>query len=501
MVSHTESQSLLRPYRTMLLAMLEISAWLAAAIILPGKMDMALYALAAVLALAGTPFRALQMLTVQFLLAHFNSPLIGWSDPGGIHLITPVALLAKVLVNREQRRFFLEDQTLALLLFVVAPLFLVFQGLFSSYPALSVCKAALFFIYVSLVLFLTKWCFLKQRAKVLQWYLGAVVFLIVASLGMWATPYAYFRNGAGFNGVLLHPNALGMILGIGLSYLLIRMWVANRIRWAFVLLSVFGLVEIYLSQSRGGLFTCLLSVGVYLGWRSVLSENVALRIFQRSAIVGVAAVLLVFVNLDKVQEAASGFLVKARGTEASFGDAFESSRGAAIDLHLELFKAKPWTGHGFQVVNAWTETGFDQFDGVGAGLIDERLIRYDPIIGKIPVSAPVESGFMYTSILAENGIVGGVLASGVLLLVFVPIFIGPKPPEFVLAVAALLANLTEATIFSTSGIGGWVWMSIALAYAAATVQQPMAQAGTAVRPRARQAGSKPRRASRPQTVF
>jgi len=412
-----------------------------------------------------------------------------------------VALLTRIMLNGEQRRYFFADQTLALLLFVVAPLFLVLQGLFSTYPALSVCKAALFFIYVTLILFLAKWCFLKQKAKVLQWYLGTVVFLIVSSLGMWATPYAYFRNGAGFNGVLLHPNALGMILGIGLSYLLIRMWVANRIRWAFVLLSALGLVEIYLSQSRGGLFTCLLSVGVYLAWRSVASENAALRIFQRAGIVGIAGVLVIFVNLDRVQEAAAAFLVKSRGTEASFGDAFDSSRGAAIDLHLELFKAKPWTGHGFQVVNAWTETGFDQFEGEGSGLIDERLIRYDPIVGKIPVSAPVESGFMYTSILAENGILGGILAYGALLLVFVPIFMGPKPPEFVLALAALLANLTEATIFSTSGIGGWVWISIAMAYASATVRQPSVRIGAIVRPRSRRAGGKARLMGRPQSVI
>jgi hypothetical protein len=255
----------------MLLALLEISLWLVAAIILPGKMDLALYALAAILALVGTPFRALQMLTVQFLLAHFNSPLIGWSDPGGVHLLTPIALLVKVLVNPQQRRYFLADQTLTLLLFVIAPLFLVFQRLSSTYPALSVCKAVLFFVYITLVLFLTKWCFLRQRAQIVQWYLGTVVFLITSSLIVMATSYGYFRNRAGFNGILLHPNALGMILGIGLSYLLIRMWVAHRVRWVFVLLAMAGLAEIYLSQSRGGLFTCLLSVGVYLGWKSVTS--------------------------------------------------------------------------------------------------------------------------------------------------------------------------------------------------------------------------------------
>lgn len=457
----------LQRHKHLLAAVLEVFLWLLAAIALLGQADLVLYALVALLAWTGSPLRALQMLLVQFLLLHFNPNLTGWGGSGGIHLITPAGMLIRVMCNPDQRRDFFADPTLAALL-ASAPLFAGYQFVFSTYPMLSLSKAALFFIYVPLVLYLTKWGFRRDRGRICQWYLGVTIFLVVASVFMLKTPDGYYRNEVGFNGILLHPNALGMILGLGLSYLMVRVWNARKISWPLAVAALVGVVEIYLSQSRGGLLTCLLAVGIALAWKSLAGRN-SERIGGRAAVIAAILVVLMVVNFSRVQDAVADFLVKSGDSAAQVGAVFKQSRGAAIDLHMDLFKGKPWTGHGFQIVNAWTNDGFDFVKSDSSGLINESLINYDPLTGKIPISAPVESGFTYTSILAENGIIGGVFIYGVLIMVFIPIFKGPKYPEFVLAIAALLSNLTEATIFSVSGVGGWSWMMIALAYASATV--------------------------------
>lgn len=478
----------LRRHAAMVDAILELTLWLVAAMILPGKADMVLFAAAAGMAAVGTPLRGLQMLTVQTLLLHFNPTLVGWEGSGGLHLLLPFILLGKVLMNPAQFSFFTRDTTLQVIA-LIAPFFIGYQVLFSTFPGLSISKAVLFFVNALVVLFLSKWCFRRSRAQVIQWYLGAVLFLILASLPLLVLPHGFFKNGAGFNGILLHPNALGIVLGVGLAYLLAHVVASRRISWPMAMLGVIGLIEVYLTQSRGGLFTCVLSLAVFVGLKVASGASSGSRLMQRAGILLVAVIPVLLVTSDAAYEAASGFLTKSRGDEASLTAVFEDSRGAAIDLHLDLFKEKPLTGHGFQVVNAWSSEGFiDASLFSDAGLVNESMIEYDPIMKKIPISAPVESGFMYTSILAENGILGGLLAYGVMLAIAYPILMGPKHGEFHLLVAVLLVNISEATFFSQSGLGGWTWLMLGLAYASATVPP---------NPKQRRNGIGPRRRSRP----
>ncbi len=446
----------------------ELTLWLIAAMALPGQAKLLLYGLAGVMALMGTPFRALQMLMVQLLLAHFNPTLTGYGGSGGIHLLVPVLVLLKMLFVSEYRSAFVAERPLMLVL-ACAPVFIAFQWSSSTYPILSVSKAVLFFIYVPLSVFLCKWSFRTMRSRVVQWYLGAVVFLIGTNLALLPTPNGYFLNGSGFNGILLHPNALGAFLGIGLAYLLAQLLATRRINGWFAAVGCAGVVELYLTQSRGGLFSCLFALAIYCFVKLSQGSTISQRILPRVGMVLLAVVALILTNPSAFLERVQSFVGKAQIDETNSKDIFQSARGAAMDLHMDLFREKPWTGHGFQVVNAWTEKGFAvKANDPCGGLIDEAVIKYDPITGKIPISAPVESGFMYTSILAENGIIGGALAYGVLLAILLPILLGPKHPEFVLLIAVLFSNMGEAVLFSPSGIGGWCWLMVGLAYASAT---------------------------------
>lgn len=477
----------LRRHAALVDAILELSLWLIGAMILPGKGDMLLFAATAGMAALGTPLRGLQMLTVQTLLLHFNPTLVGWEGSGGLHLLLPFILLGKVLINPAQFSFFTRDTTLQALA-LIAPIFVGYQALFSTFPGLSISKAVLFFVNALVVLFLSKWCFRRNRAQLIQWYLGTVSFLILASLPLLVLPQGFYKNGSGFNGILLHPNALGIVLGVGLAYLLVHAVASRRIVWPMAVLGLVGLIEVYLTQSRGGLFTCVLSLAVFVALKVSTGASTGSRVMKRAGILAVAVIPVLLVSSDAAYEAASGFVTKARTDEVSLTAVFESSRGAAVDLHLDLFKQKPLTGHGFQVVNVWGSEGFIvASSSSNAGLIDERMIQYDPITKKIPISAPVESSFIYTSILAENGILGGLLAYGVILAIAYPILIGPKHGEFHLLVAVLLVNISEATFFSPSGLGGWSWLMLGLAYASATVPRNPGQ---------RQHGNGPRRRAR-----
>jgi len=226
---------------------------------------------------------------------------------------------------------------------------------------------------------------------------------------------------------------------------------------------------IYLSGSRGGLFIVLGSLIIYslltmqsVEWRT--SRYLLPRITV-VIILGIGAIILSKGLTTRAKE----FVIKKQFQETNIKGIFQEARGRAIEIHLDLFKKKPWTGHGFQIVNVWTSDGFSEdVEDLSYGLIEQKLIKYDPVWGVIPITAPVESGFMYTSILAENGILGSWVAYGVIIgLVVVIMRRKGRGHEMSIAIAFLLSNITEASLFSVSGTGSLGWMLLGLSYAAA----------------------------------
>lgn len=443
---------------SVVVAAVEPALWLLFAMVAPGEAASVTFFATALLALWGSSLTAVKMLTVQFLLGHFNPALVGDLESGGLHLITPLLLFIKILIMPAGRAQLFQDR--ALLGFVACGSIAVgLQPHVSAFPALSVLKLIGFLSYATTVIVMTKVAWNRDREAVRRWYVSVVVFLIVGSLFTFGTASAHVRTTTGFNGLLSHPNGFGMVVGIGVAYLIARAWTEPRISWGVAGICVIGLIEVYMTEARGGMLSCLLALGIFFGLQANPTHSHYRRNLQRGIVALMVMVPLLLLNWERSHRTAEHFISKSgRASVVSFTEAFEASRGAAIDFHFRLIDQKPYFGHGFQVINSRSPSG----------LLEEETVQYDPITGRFPISAAVENGFTYTSTLAENGIIGGLLIYIGLSFVFVPILIkGIHQPEVVLLLGFLLSNTSEATLFSPGGVGGWGWLAVALAYAAA----------------------------------
>jgi len=411
---------------------------------------------------------------IQLLIVNTNPNLTGGVGSGvGLHFLTTLIILAKCLAQPSMRTFMLRH-SLTRRILMVFPVWILYQILTSTFPAISALKTTTFLSFVIIVLTLTRWSFNRNRFELFRWYIGSTVFIILASAVLLPIEIGYSFEGKLFNGIMNHPNSIGVCIGIGTSYILVIALSRSQVSWELIVIAAIGLIEIYFSSARGGLVVVIGSVFIYM---AIILRSPKLG-SGRHLVPRLLMVLVlfggIFVQSSSVRDEFLRFFVKmnTQEEETDMLTLFESSRGGGIDVHLNLYKEKPWTGHGFQIVNVWTDNGFDSDTGQeGYGLIQEKFISYDPLFRKVPISAPVESGFMYTSIIAENGILGSLVAYGLIIGLIVGGIRRNGRAEMVLIIGFFVSNLSEATFFSVSGSGGWGWIMLGLGCAAVTKQR------------------------------
>ena len=120
------------------------------------------------------------------------------------------------------------------------------------------------------------------------------------------------------------------------------------------------------------------------------------------------------------------------------------SRSENIETMLASFKESPIIGNGFQVTR--------------------EMQYYTSASFQILLSAPVEKGILYLLILEEGGLIGMLLF---VLFVLKTYQWGIKYQENIFLgsfFAMLILNAGEATFFSSSAIGGFLWMLCFLHY-------------------------------------
>ena len=154
-------------------------------------------------------------------------------------------------------------------------------------------------------------------------------------------------------------------------------------------------------------------------------------------------------SFDKIIDTYEHFVSKSgRAGTVSLGESFYKSRGHAVEQDFNAWRQRPLGGIGFQVSAS---------PNFASGIV------YDPISGSIPISASVEKGFIYTAILVEGGLIGSCLMYGIMAVVVWPLFRPEKFPERVFIAGVFLSNVSEATFFSTTGMGAWFWQLLAVA--------------------------------------
>lgn len=279
----------------------------------------------------------------------------------------------------------------------------------------------------------------------------AFAFVLVSLLTIPFRGISYALMPGQFQGVFTHPQNFGTFLAPLVTLLAARLLFGqDPIRP--LPLALLGLAGIMLvaTATRTAMLAVALGIACALALGGLHQRDRRREAGQGAVLIigGAALVAIVLAASGQAREFASGVLFKYdQGQPQSIqniDDAFYASRGKAVEAQWRNFLAQPVTGNGF---------------GVYAG----RATNAETFLG-LPITAPVEKGFLPTAVLEEVGIVGGM---AFLLLIFAmvrTVFRTGDQPWTAVLFTCIFVNLGEAVFFSVGGIGlvFWVWMALAM---------------------------------------
>lgn len=283
------------------------------------------------------------------------------------------------------------------------------------------------------------------------WFFSLICAVILLSLPVFLFPsIAYLRNNSGFQGILNHPQAFGAFLAPVASWLLaVIVFKSKNKNVILIIVTVIIFALIILSETRTAAFAVILSIIVaflvnlnrkYNDPDTALSRTVffGILILFLASLVSVFSPNIVNMLSNTVHE----FIFKRDATDLK--QSFYVSRGAGIENQWKNFLDSPLTGHGFGIYpSGYIPVGVTTFMG-------------------IPISAPVEKGFIPTAILEETGVIGTVLFLLFLGILFKQLVKNRDVRWTAMFFGCLFINFGEAVIFSVGGIGLHYWMLIGL---------------------------------------
>lgn len=391
------------------------------------------------------PKEAIQALTISFLFVFLNPGLFTVS--GNISILRWFVLFAafgRVILTLVQTGATFPKPVLALGMF---SLFVFAMSFFSSYaPEISILKLVQFTIGVMTVLYLFHLSG-ESREYWIGWFQNFFLVVILLSLPLYVTEYGYLRNQRGFQGILTHPQSLGVFIAPYLALFTVRYLYEGK-RSIFDIILVLGsLFILYTTQARVGLFAVVLGVGLGLFYSLLIARQKAsltLKISKTGFAAGILVIVFLILNISSVVQAVDDFVSKGREFEGLY-EGYEMSRGGLIEKSMENFREHPVTGIGFGIAS------------------DTHRIRFErsEMLGMV-TGASVEKGFIVSAVLEEIGLFGSAM-----LLLFIFSLIGFVFSQNLVSNQALLltcfmVNIGEMVFFSFGGMGLFVWLLIGL---------------------------------------
>jgi len=422
------------------------------------------------------PKQAIQSMALAVLIEYWNPELATLGPLSGV-LVRLVLLIAAIRVLPSLRA---TDIGLLWPLWMFSLLAALTSASASPAVTISIMKVITFVVASSTALVAFSRLTQKQTAQVRSWLMTlALIVGALSALTLLRPAIAYQVNGRGLQGVLSHPQALGTLLAPFAAWSLAGLMLAReRVKVTTIAITVGLLIIIFLTQARTAAVAVLLGVTAAVLTRLFRKRRAlqapALRMVWVPAI-GAAALVVASLMSGKLVSMFTGFVLK-RTTETTVSQAFLESRGYSMVSQWANFLSAPLTGHGFGVyADGVFPSGVSQFAG-------------------IPISAPVEKGFVPTAVLEETGLLGG------LLFYFAIFWLGRQAWRssdlrwIAMFVGALAVNLGEAVIMSPGGMGLVVWLVIGLSCFAFRLERRTAKPSTFEAPTEWDA-SDPRRAT------
>lgn len=324
------------------------------------------------------------------------------------------------------------NKFVAIFFIIFAFYLFVHSILISGMPILSLLKS-ISFVFIASTIYLS-YCSLDQKDKriflgILFW---ALFLLTIVSFSGFVIGFGYEVNGTGFQGILNHPQTMGVYSGalfMFCCYLisLNREFYGNLI---ISFLAFLALILVFASQSRTGLLMIIIPACIAIIYYSKLLFNNFT--FLISTII---FVLLTFLLINIYLDEFILYLVKGSGSD-NFTDIAMSSRGPLFLAMWNNIISNPILGIGFGVP---TDNIFFNFEDASsfAGII---------------ISYPIEKGILFFALLEELGLIGFFLFI-ILLTVVVYFPLKTNVLGAMLGISILSSNITEATFMSFGGAG------------------------------------------------
>lgn len=396
------------------------------------------------------PRQALQALAIMVIIKYLNFSIYDFPSLFGVLAWAILLLVAVRAALKLRLNIVRELLPLWFLVLIVA----VLTPINSASPVVSGLKLTSFALGVTGVI-ATSLSLSSEGARFLRKWLPSVA-LAVALISVLTIPFPGIsqRTVAGsFQGIMSQPQSFGTFLAPLLTLMAGRLVFQRqrqrqrqRNRWIdWAALAVVAWLLLW-SRARTaflavilGLMTTFL-IGL-LGNAQI--RKFALRGFLFALGLGLVALVAISTN-NSVRNAAHEFIFK-RGDGSTVEESFMRSRGHGVISQWDNFLREPLTGNGFGI-----------FPG---GVLSANATTF---MG-LPISAPVEKGFLPSAVLEENGVVG-TIAFIILIVALVRRTLNTHDVVWTsVLLTCLFVNLGEAVFFSVGGIGLYFWLWIGLA--------------------------------------
>ncbi|HVN44310.1 MAG TPA: hypothetical protein VMT66_03585 [Steroidobacteraceae bacterium] len=449
-------------------------SWRLAALLTLGTALLAISPIASIIALIACalaalvgPSYALQALTIATLIAYGN-PAIFKSGPTSAILVRLVLLAAVVRALCMLRG---SDLRLLWPIGLFGVLSALTSLLRSPAVTISIMKVITFTLASSAVLI----AFLRLPAarlpRIQTWFLTVGFTVIGLSALTLAKPGFGIGANGGLQGILNQPQALGIFIAPFAAWsisgvLLMRRRASHLELWV----AIGAVVLIILTRARTAAVATTVAVLIV-----TLSRALSRRRAQQASllrpvlVIGVATlgVGIAALATGKVGAFLTEFAFKGTQQEnRNLGNAFNESRGAGVLSQWRHFEDSPVIGNGFGVYpDGKFPSGVVEFAG-------------------IPISAPIEKGFLPTAILEEGGLIGAAALALVIMWLARTAWRGSDLRWRAMFVACLGINVGECVFLAPGGIGilDWLVMGLTLMAYRASLPQARPEAAAVQRP-------------------
>jgi hypothetical protein len=290
----------------------------------------------------------------------------------------------------------------------------------------------------------------SQLERLQRWLITLGLTVIGLSGLTLVRPGIALGGDGGLQGLLNQPQALGIFMAPFAAWaftgvLLMRRRSTRLELWIALLIGAL----IVLSKARtagfgAGVGVMVVVMSRVLGRRRLGQAKLGKAVLITCLACGVLAVLAV--TTGQVSKIFTDYAYKgSAGKAQNLDQAFYASRGGGALGEWDDFLQKPLLGNGYGVYpDGKFASGVQYFDG-------------------IPISAPVEKGFLPTAILQEGGVLGGGLLTLVIALLCRRAWRNTDLRWRAMFVACLAINAGECVFLSPGGIGMFDWLLLSLA--------------------------------------